>query len=356
MGLPKQVEEAGKRAEDLVKEINEKTAEEKAAPVDAENKPEPAPEPENKEKPQDTGETVEALKHKLSVLQGKYNKEVKEVQADAANLAQLRTDNAQLSSQVVDLSKSISELNGKIEELQEKKEPVKETPAPELTADDLEYLKKQDLDEKTVEILKKVVVVPPSSDPKLAQEVESLKSTVAEVKEETSKVKEDTHQERVAKFWEKVRGEVTDFETINNDPNFINWLAQPVSEHTPDLTLQNVMNDAGNNLDADKAIKLFKKFISETDPGKEDPPPKKEEPNPLENEIEPTSSGSSDPSNIPGKGPTYTTSQVQKFYKDMAQSSPSDFASGPWGGKKKECLAKDADIKKASVEGRIIKG
>lgn len=358
MGLPKQVEDMGKRADELVKEIEKTEAEAKAkdkatAPENPDDNPAtPAPEgnadlqPSHDDNKEDS---VETLKHKLSVLQGKYNKEVKEVKNDAANLAQLRTDNAQLNHQIVTLSQTVSELTNQIKELQTAKPENPQAPSSAISAEDMEYLKSQDFDEKAIEIFKRMVG-PTSGDPELTKKVESLESSVA-------KVTEETEQDRFKIFLKRIRSKIKNMDEINSSAGFLNWLAQPVSIYTPSITRQDIMDQAAKDRDDEQATKLFQQYIAETNPEPSIPGPEKETPkkDPLEKEIEPSSSAASDPSNAGPKGPNYTPKQIANFYKEMATSAGSNWTKGEWAGKEKECMVMDADIKKAAIEGRVIR-
>lgn len=358
MALPKQVEEAGKRAEDLHKKVYGKTEDPGQDPPAPENPGEgDPPAPENPPEPPQE-ETVDSLKHKLSVLQGKYNKEVKELRdkLGGVDLAKLQSDLTVLGQQVVDLSKKNGELTVQNEELSKKLENASAAPAPTASAqtsleslsdEERKHLQDAELDDDTMAIIAKVAGGQGGDSAKLLEEINSLKS-------EVTSVKETSQQERVSNFWKVLKGQVENFEEINNDEKFINWLGTTVSPKFPGMTRQQAMNDAGDRLDADQAASLFKEYIKETNP----PAPPAEDPNKkkLENEIEPSTSATGDPTQIVKPGRKYTPEDIKKFYKDQATSAASNYTTGPWAGKKAECEAMDKDIQKAANDGRVIQG
>lgn len=358
MALPKQVEAAGIRADDLVKEINENT--DPARPVEPAHVDDPDKE---KPAPAEEGGTTD-WKHKFEVLQGKYNKEVKELRDNQnTETTRLRSENANLAGQIVELSKSLSELNTKIADLQAKKElePKPAAPAPpklQLSDDEKEYLRAQDLDEKVLDILSRAVGFQGGPDPQISDRLKKLETSAAEGEKREQKTNYD-------KFVNDVKSAVSGlgykFDTVNNSPLFMEWLSHPVSQFLT-MTRHQALNDAAARLDSSKAVELFKAFIDEnqTKLGKPDPvndPSHDPNTDPLAKEIEPSSTATSKPAETdPGKGQKFSTSEVQKFYSDMAMSEGSGWNRGEWAGKEKECRERDAQIKQASVDGRIYKG
>lgn len=361
MGLPKQVEEAGKRADELKKEVEGKTGDPKdgkkppegdTTPKDPENNPEPAPEPDKKQpdpKPQE-----EDWKHKFDVLQGKYNKEVKEVRDKlaAVDMDKIQSDLANLNQQVVQLTQTNATLAKQNEELKAKAEKPEPQTSNDITEDDLKHLRELELDDKAIEIIRKMAGGSGQVD--LSGTINEVKTQVNELKEGVEEAKTETQKSRVDAFMSTVRASVPNFDDINNDQGFISWLSTTVSPQYPGKTRQGVLNEAGQNLDAVAATAIFNEYIEETKT-KAQEPAEEPKPNPLENEIEPNNSASTDPSNIPAEGKHYSAQDIQHFYKEMAIGAASNYTKGEWAGKKAECQAMDADIKKASIEGRITK-
>jgi hypothetical protein len=214
MGIPKQVEEAGRRANELLE----------LAPVEDVKD---VKAPEDDPKPSDASE-LEKLKQKFVVLQGKYDKEIK----------------GNLPETINRLRAEINVLKQQNKLLLEEKEAK---PAEKLTPEDVAYLESEDLGGKTLEILKKL-----AGSESLANEFNSLKSEVNETKKVAKKTAYDT-------FLATVRSRIDGFDAINNDQAFIDWLQQPITPYAT-INRQSMLDDAGAALDVERVISIFSEF------------------------------------------------------------------------------------------------
>lgn len=337
MAIPAQVQAQADRADELIKGL----------PGNTEKIPEEAnagqTEDPNKKIVAVVEDTVEGLKHKLAVLQGKYNSEIEPIKKDVNLLNNLK-------KQVRTLSGQLQEQNALIVDLQKKlTEKPKEVPAVVvddtdpmalLPAEDREYLKEEGFTDRFIGIVGKVAKGLAKKEQPVAittgkAEIEEIRRTVQQGREET--------------FWLEFKKGVPNWEQINgNDegapimPEFDAWLDGriPYSSKTRRMALQ----DAQNNLDFTTAIQVFQDFIQGNP---ELFIPKKEATVvDLNTQIEPSSSvAHTDHTTITQVGKTYTAAEVKGFYDDTTK--------GKWKGKEKEWAAIDADITKANYEGRI---
>ncbi|MCK4786893.1 MAG: hypothetical protein KAV87_24260, partial [Desulfobacteraceae bacterium] len=121
MTLPKQVEEAGKKADEaaakLEKELN---GEKEVNPTKVENEPKPVVlvEPKTLEEAKSQLASLKSgvalIEHKFSVLQGKYDAEVKPASESGQRATQLETTNSVLTDQLIEAKAQIAELKAAV--------------------------------------------------------------------------------------------------------------------------------------------------------------------------------------------------------------------------------------------------
>jgi len=328
-GLPLQVEKAGKRSEDLMKQHAEGKGPGKAP-----------------DKPQDPQPTVEDLTKKLTdlqskfdVLQGKYNKEIKD--ADPKDLQRLVSENSNLRKQNRDLQQAMQANQDLVKEVRAELEKSKSTAAEApidlnqiLSEEDRAHLDSEDLGGKTLEILLKLVKAAGGSElageiKKLSTQVENTTKRIDETEKRVNRTEETTTQISLESV-------VPDINTINADPRFHKWLDDTLRRDA----LQNALRE-GDFKSVKYGISLFKKEVGwdkPKDPDK-DPPSKKKDP-----PIEPGEDFTNDGSLVkPQK--EYTMAEVEKFYLDQTK--------GKWVGRETEASAIDRDIQLAQQQGRI---
>jgi hypothetical protein len=327
MALPKQVEEAGKKADEELAtlfKVDEKTDK---APVE----PEPTvKEPEAPPKTEDD-ENSETWKHKFNVLQGKYNKEI----GAAKDTAALETENRNLRDQISRLSLQVSDLTTVTTDLEAKlKEPEKKGV---LTEEDLAHLEKEDLGGKTLDIINRLI------DSRVAAGTEPLKKRVDTTEKTAKQTAEETRAQTFSGSAKDGIRRATgmDYETINVAPEFAAWL-NAVVPYTGGKTRRMIGEDAVKASDVATYVQLFDDFVKETGFGKAPEPKKEKKKDPLETEIEPTTTPDDPavPDFQPGK--VYTSADVKKFYDDAAK--------GRYRGREDEYKKIDADILKAHGE------
>lgn len=153
----------------------------------------------------------------------------------------------------------------------------------------------------------------------------------------TTKAVEQTAQEV---FLEKLHKLVPDWESVNTDEGFLNWLAQ--KDPFSGVIRQQVLTVAGNDLDADRVAAVFKAYKATITP----PPTAPAAPKPpsLESQVSPRASA---PASVnPNPNVTFVTqAQVHQFYDDVAK--------GKYRGRPDEQAQTEALINHALAEGRI---
>jgi len=305
--------------------------------------------------PKENAETIESLTlklkesdHKFSVLQGKYDKEIKALGDDPNILNTLKAEIGTLRRQNNDFSKIISDQQNKLAAISAK-EPVEPAKPVELTAEELEHLAAEGIQDKTLDILRKLA--PQTAQPEIAEiikKVDAMQGSVAAVQKTEAEIKND-------KFFGKLTQEVPNWRQINGSdeaPNdaWVAWL--DVKAPYQDKTRNEVLKAAQDRFDIGTCIQLFKDFIAESgtkpaDPPPTDPPPGetkvdetlKIDPNKL---VEPASTTSTE---LPKDGPTYTMDEYKEHYAALTK--------GHWKGREKEWEEKSKLLDKAFADGRI---
>uniref|UniRef100_A0A6M3KSF1 Uncharacterized protein n=1 Tax=viral metagenome TaxID=1070528 RepID=A0A6M3KSF1_9ZZZZ len=345
MSLPKQVEEAGKRADAIAAEMTKGDNPGKPA----ENATPPETPETTTEQVSETVESVEeqlkAAQHKYNVLKGKYDSEIVAIKDDVNLLNRLKGENKALKDQNRQLVAAKSKLSTEIDDLKKKAE--QKTPAASaeptgdlsthLTKEELDHLEGEELGGKTLEIFKKLIRATAGTNTKTLEErINKIDSRVDSVDQ---RVTQTSH-----KTWEQqLKDAIPDFAAINSDQRFIDWLRHslsPLTTQTRADALQAAIN--AQDLQTLKVgIDEFKKEAGLVKPKKQEPKPKVRD---LNSQIEPGESVSSTPTPI-STGKTYKIAEVRKFY--------SDFSKGKWRGREAEAKAIDNDIVLAQQEGRI---
>ncbi len=333
--LPLQVDQAGKRSEDLLK-----LHKDGKVPGD-----EPAPDQPQDPTPTDVQKQLADLQAKYDVLNGKYKKEIEN--ADLKQLQRLENENILLKREVSQLQDALKSNEDLVKEVRAELDKNKSQPsAPQapidataiLTDEEREHLEAEDLGGKTLEIFLKLARAAGATP------VEGQLEQIASKVEEVSKRVENTEQ---AQHQSAIDTAIPDFKQINADPAFHEWLDKPVSKFSQRKNrddLQDSLN-AGDIEAVKKGVDAFKEETGwganaqPSDPKPKDPKKGNESP-----PIEPNESFAGGEQPIqPGK--VYTLAEITKFYEDQTK--------GRWAGREKDAAAIDRDIVLAQQEGRI---
>lgn len=315
-GLPTQVAQAGKDADDLIQKMSQGS-----------DKPEdPAADPTKTEPTEDVQKELETLRHKYQVLKGKYDKEVK-----ADYIQSLESQVNQMKQQIRELTESLQANQNLINDLS-KQTPAKPEPAQPvdltqvLTEEQQNWLKGEEL-EPILNILTTIVQKTSGSD--VARQLKDISTKVETVEKQ---VNEDAQ----TRWQRELTGAIPDFFEINQMPEFATWLDKPVAPGAMTTRRQDLQQAmASANIPALKSgIDAFKKETGLDKP--------KETFEPKTPEIEPNEDFVGEP---PKEGKVYTEAEIKKFYEDQTK--------GLWRGREKEAQAIDRDIVAAMKEGRI---
>ena len=335
MPIPKQVEEAGKVADELALNTQGKTSDKsKAAPEGSDEVQGEVIDLETKkviEKPEDT---VESLKHKLSVLQGKYDKEVKPLKDDIGMIQRLKSDvrkltqahdeslkrNNDLVKLIADLQKQITEPPKKVEEPVENVQDF--LPTELLSKEDVQALDDEGLGSNVMGIISKLVTaVAQRSMPKVEQKTDDeLKSRVESLEKRTE---EDATQSYWNRVFRGVSGESdldkaqTAFTALNEGAGLNDWL--DVTDPFTGQTRRDLLNTAGKRMDAVRVIEIFNQYQRSVKKA-----PAAKEKKGIESELEITSSNitrdiSGDSGNVEALANKWTPKAIADFYTDASK-------------------------------------
>ncbi len=323
MALPKQVEAQLKELEKIEQQIAD--SQNKPAdpapnpePAPAEPTPEPTPEPaeptpvETKPAPTEPVVAEETWQQKYKTLKGMYDAEVPRLHAD------LR----ELKSQVDSLRKAAETKPA---------EPVKPATQEKLVTDaDVEEFGKD-----LIEVQRKV-----------AREVAAeFRGELDAMKAENEKLREQLTatgtQVSEASFEQRLHRLVPDFEAVNADPKWIEWLNEvdPLLRG-PRMTVAQGAFNRGDAEGIAHYVSLFKATLAPTTPA-EPTPSKAEE---LERQVQPNRTGS--PTAPVQQGRIYKDADIQRMFIKSADLSAK--------GQMDEARKLEAEIDLAYKENRVV--
>lgn len=255
--------------------------------------------------PQEEHRPQSDWEHKYKVLKGKYDKEVPRLTKE---IKQLKFEKEQLMQRLSLLEQILAHM--------------KEQPASKPIEEEDEELAK--IKEDYPEVYKAMT--------KLIE-----KKIRSEVKPEIESVKSSSTQ---ASFYSRLSALVPDWQTLNTDPEFIEWLSERSSEF-PSKTRHQLMLMAYNEGDVEGVAHFFNSYKREKEMGSE---PKQQQAS-AERVVNPPHKRSSQSGKEPVKK-IFTESEVRKFYTDAAL--------GKIPPEKKAKL--EEEIVNAILENRILYG
>lgn len=322
-GIPEQVKAQSDRADELMKGLRKEDPGTDPAPNTDNQDPKP---------PAEDAETVESLRHKLSVLQGKYNAEIVPLKDSVQLLNTLKNEKRTLSGQLSEANLLIKQLQKQLTERDGSQ--LAEIPDVDimksLSEEDREILKEEGFDGKVVDIFAKMVKkVSSARQAPTTKPDDDLAAKATQIDQATT----DNKKEAELAFWREFSAGVKDWEPINRSDGFNDWLDQ--------FQRRAALTAAQRDLDSVTAIKIFNDYKVEAaaletarkpliDPSKQ---------------VEPDSSVThqTKPAGEAPAGKTYTRSEVAEFYKDLAIGKYT----------KEDGARIDADILAAYGQGRI---
>lgn len=308
MALPKQVEATLKELE-----IIEKQLEEQQSPPQEELEPkaELAPEPQPEVKPESPVDAAaeETWQQKYRTLKGMYDAEV-----------------PRLHSQV-------KELTARMEQFRRDAEATKPEPKPAYVPEQLVTDEDvQAFGEDLIEVQRKVAREVAGE---FRRDLDSLKAENEELRKQLTATGSQVNE---ASFEQRLHRLVPNFQEVNADPKWIEWL----DEVDPLLRAPRkvVAQEAFNRADAEGVKYYVDLFLKNT--GSVAPNSKATE---LERQIQPNRSASATAQPSP-KGRNFTNADIEKMFQKAADLSGK--------GRIEEALKLEAEIDAAYMEGRVV--
>jgi hypothetical protein len=307
MAIPRAVEAAEKRAEELYAQMYNQDLNPQDPPADNEPTQDPEPTPQDDQAvqaPQDSQDQAmqeppkeDPWEHKYKVMEGKYRAEVPRLAADNRDLRQ-----------------KIENLSAEMEQLKSKAS----TPSqPLISAEDREKYGDDLLD-----------VIKRTAQEQVAakdREIDDLKRRLDGVHQDTAKTAEVTFYDRLGEL-------VPDWVSINAEDGFLKWLDE--HDEFTGKTRQELLSDAEIARDASRVARFFSKWKAEQTQSVATSQ------RALESQVVPdTNKVVKAP---PGKR-FFTRAEIAQFYQAAKRGEVSS----------KDMVSMEAEIHAATVEGRV---
>jgi len=305
MSLPRAVLEAEQRADELLKQLNgaeQQAPSQDETPVvetssEQEQPSEVAPAGQQLETPSDPQKEDDVWEQRYKSLRGKYDAEVPRMAA------------------------SNKELTSRLQSIERELEKVKTFKA--VTKDPLIKPEEiQEYGEPLVDLIRRAAREEVSSKD---AEIESLKSSLERFEASSTKNAE-------IDFYERLRTAVPDWEELNRDKDFLQWLSE--YDELSGNQRQDSLDEAVRNNDALRASRFFNKWKDMST--KQAATVSRN----LESQVVPSSSRVS---SAPAGKKIWSRSEIQDFYMKARRGSITD----------KDMVAIEADIHAAQLENRI---
>lgn len=319
--LPKRVQDQLAAADALLAQQN--TPQEPAPVAPAPEAPTPQPAPIAEPTPAPAADPTPApaptpevnWEHKFRTLQGLFNAEVPKLQ-----------------NQVKELGRKVQETE---ELLSKRVEPPAEPKAPTVDPKDVDAFG-EDLVQMVQRVTNSVLGSVAQRMDKIVVDFDKRIGSLEAALKGTAQTVAMTAEEM---FFDRIGKAIPDWQEVNQSDAFIAWLAEidPVYGEPR----QAALNIAQQNLNAERAIAVFKAFKATIQPA--NPAPKKT--SSLDKQVSPSNVASAPPSAPAGK-PIYKQSDIQSFYADVAK--------GKYRGRDAEVIEIEQLINEAIAEGRVM--
>jgi cell division septum initiation protein DivIVA len=290
--LPRAVIAAEKRADEILQEIEKQGQMEQMPqpPVESQDPPTPQPAIDSPPPPQE-----ESWEHRFKVLQGKYNAEVPR------------------------FAHENKDLKGRLQSLEDQLEEMKNAKPPELLVKPEEI---EQYGEGLIDVARRVA----------REELASKDAMIAKLKSEIDSVKSVQSHVVQDSFFRSLTEMVPDWEALNADTNFLNWL-DGVDDLTGE-TRQSLLGKAEQQRDPVRAAKFFNTFKKTSQSWAAQSAASMEQ-----QIVPPTNQAPS----TPQSKKIWTRAEITIFYDRVRRGTITDA----------DAVAIEADIASASVEGRI---
>jgi len=244
--LPKAVQAAAKRANDILEQQNKPTPE-----VEAEVDVEVDTAPETEVEVVDVSNTNE----KVETPKPQPVKQEKEQDAD---YWERRFKSAQgiFDSEKQRLNETVDSLESKVQELTAQLREVKKSQPPKLSV--ISDEDRESFDEDTLKLIERSALKAAQMAREEAEE--NLRETIKPLESKLKKAEEASLQQKQAHFWESLEAKVPDFREINESKGWKEWLAQ--EDTFSGIERQQVLTNAQQRLDASKVAKVFQAYLA----------------------------------------------------------------------------------------------
>jgi hypothetical protein len=315
MALPKAIQKQVEDADAFVAQMNGQTDNTETDPNLMQNTapdPEPQPQPVSQEPEPKPVIPEETWERKYLTLKGMYDAEVPRLHA------QMR------------------ELNGQVQSLIAENATAKAQQPAAQTATAKTLITEQDKEAFGSDLLD---LIDRASEQKVAEFRSHNAQLVDEIRELKGKLGNVSERQVVSdkdQFLAKLSAQVPNWETLNTDQGFLNWLAEV--DPVYGLPRQVALTNAYESLDASRTAVIFNQYQGKVAPTQQKPSQQ------LQSQVAPTRSRSSPaPATSAGDKPIYTQDQIADFYNEWIK--------GHLDSAEAERIEKD--INAAYSEGRI---
>ena len=330
MAIPKQVQKQSEAVQELYKELNEEEVNEnQEAPQQEAEATETVPAADSVEEVavESSGEHSEGSQEKSTnwqqkykTLQGMYNAEV-----------------PQLKQLVQEQGAKINQFEQLMATINQQKQQQQQAPQPMLSEKEVEEYGE------SIDIMRKVTKEETGN---LLGEVSALKAQIAQMAQNTvpqvQQLANQVGDTQEQLFWSKLATVVPNWQELNEDENFQNWLLEV--DPLTGMARQAYLEDAQRRYDVDRVAAFFTTWSDLNGNGSAQQV-KSTNQNELKQQVAPKKSRSAGAAAPTGSKPSYTTADIAAFYDDIRK--------GKFKGRDDERAKIERDIFAAQAEGRI---
>lgn len=233
---------------------------------------------------------------------------------------------------------AVDSLKSEIADLREEVNKPVETAAEEQTVIELTPEEVEQYGPGWIEMMKRIAQ---GSSGDLAKQVVNLQQKLAELQSGQEKIEQHAVVTDEDRYFTRLRGEVSNWEEINHDPKFHEFLAQIVPYTGKER--QVFLQEARQEFDVETTIQIFNDYLNIVPQGSSQDSDSKPDLDVPEDMVTPKNSGGGAPP-IPEQK-IYTDAEISQFYKDKS--------AGLYKGKEAEAKKIEKDIFAAGAQGRI---
>ena len=275
----------------------------------------PVPDPQAEPPP-----TADNWQQKFQTLQGKYNAEV-----------------PTLRGQIVALQNRIEELSAAPPAIPASAVPPQVT---KLVTDEDTETYGDDL----ISLMRRVVAETDAGEKaRLQDEIADLRKQMAAQASTVEAVAGNVTGERRAKYFTDLVRDVPNYEEVDNDQAFKDWLLKP--DEFSGVIRNEILQNAYFAFDVGRTAQVFNAYLAQATPAPPPPPPPVDPQAELASQVSP-GQGRAAAVVAPDDGKkVWSIAEMDTFYKDVSR--------GDYRGRMDEVRRIEADIDKALAEGRV---